>query len=263
MIDYLFVVLIAFFASGIGALLGIGGGIIMVPLFVILVKMPIQNAVAISLFTIVGTSTLVSSKFIKSKALNLELGLSLELATTIGAIAGSLIALRLAHNTLSLMFGLFLLVVSLSMFKKPEEIYSKSGRYSYFDAKEKREIFYDVKNMPAAYLLSLVAGLTSGMFGIGGGVLKVPLLVKVCKIPIKVATATSGFMVGITASAAAYVYFSKGSLNPYFAFLGLVGSLLGSKVGVAVHSLIKADLLRKIFAFSLIAIALFMIARVL
>ncbi|WP_022670586.1 sulfite exporter TauE/SafE family protein [Hippea alviniae] len=263
MIDYLFVVLISFFASGIGALLGIGGGVIMVPLFVLFVKMPIQNAVAISLFTIVGTSTLVSSKFIKNKALNLELGLSLELATTVGAIGGSLIALRLTHRTLSLMFGLFLFFVSFSMFRKVKETDTKAGKYSYFDEKEKKEIFYDVKNMPAAYLLSSVAGLASGMFGIGGGVLKVPLLVKVCKIPIKVATATSGFMVGITASAAAYVYFSKGSLNPYFAFLGLVGSLLGSKCGVVVHSKIKADLLRKVFAFSLIAIALFMIARAL
>jgi len=263
MVDYLYILLITSAASSIGGLLGIGGGILMVPLFVLLVKMKIQQAVAISLFTIIGLSMLVSSKHIKSKALNLPLGFTLELATTLGAILGSFVALNINHRLLTLLFSIFLVFVVFLMLKgKGKDTFNKeSGKYSYFDPQLGREVFYNIENMGFAYPISFIAGISSGMFGIGGGVLKVPILAKVCKLPMKVASATSSFMIGITASASAYVYFKHGSLNPLYAFISLIGAYIGAKVGVYLHSKLKNEDLKKVFAFMLLIIALEMFLR--
>ncbi|AEA34402.1 sulfite exporter TauE/SafE family protein [Hippea maritima] len=266
MIEFLSVSIISFLASSVGALLGIGGGVVMVPLFVMFCKLTIQQAVAISLFTIIGTSALVSSKFIKSGALNLKLGISLELFTTGGSIVGGLVALRLNHRLLSALFGLFLIGVAFLMSiknRKNMEKLAENGSFSYFDDKLNKNVFYTPKNLTAAYPISFAAGLTSGMFGIGGGVLKVPLLFKICKLPIKVATATSSFMVGITASAAAYIYYSNGVLIPQLAFFSMIGSLFGSRVGVLIHSKIDSEKLKQVFIYSLIVIAIFMIFKAL
>ncbi|WP_035589579.1 sulfite exporter TauE/SafE family protein [Hippea jasoniae] len=263
MIESFIVVFIgAFIASSVGALLGIGGGIIMVPIFVIFAHIPIQMAVAVSLFVIVSTSLLVSAKHIQSNALNLKLGVMLELVTTLGAIAGSLFALRLPHRLLVVLFGVFLIFISFSMFRKNRDVeQTEDGKFSYFDEKLKKNVRYDVKNLPFAFPLSFIAGITSGLFGIGGGVLKVPLLVKVCKIPVKVATATSSFMVGITAAAAVFIYFKGGFLRPDYAFLGLFGSFFGSRIGIKIHSAVNEDTLRVIFAVSLIVVAIVMVLK--
>ena len=263
MLDYLYVLLITSFASSLGALLGIGGGILMVPLFVLLVGLKIQQAVAISLFTIIGMSMLVSSKHLKSGALNLPLGFTLELSTTLGAILGSLVALNLSHRVLSLMFSVFLVFVVFLMLKgrKKDEAKISKGKYFYYDPKSDKKVFYDIENLSFAYPVSFIAGISSGMFGIGGGVLKVPILAKVCKLPMKVATATSSFMVGITASASAFVYFRHDNLNPFYAFASLFGAYVGSKVGVYFHSKVKNEDLRKIFAGVLFAIAVEMFVR--
>ncbi len=263
MVDYVYIFLITSISSSLGALLGIGGGILMVPLFVLFLGLEIQKAVAISLFTIIGMSMLVSSKHIKSGALNLPLGFTLELSTALGAIVGSFVALSLNHRVLSLLFSVFLLFVVYLMLKGRggEGKASECGRYSYFDEKLNRKIFYDIENLHFAYPISFVAGVSSGMFGIGGGVLKVPILAKVCKLPMKVATATSSFMIGITASASAYVYFRHGNLNPFFAFVSLIGALVGSKVGIYFHARMRNEDLKKIFAFVLLLIALDMFLR--
>jgi len=263
MVDFVYIFLITTLSSSLGALLGIGGGVLMVPLFVLFLGIEIQKAVAISLFTIIGMSMLVSSKHIKSGALNLPLGFTLELSTALGAILGSFVALNLNHRVLSILFSLFLLFVVYLMVKRKggRGELSEGGRYSYFDEKLNRRVFYEIKNLHVAYPVSFFAGVSSGMFGIGGGVLKVPILAKVCRLPMKVATATSSFMIGITASASAYVYFRHGNLNPLFAFVSLLGALVGSKVGVYFHSRVKNEDLKKIFAFVLFLIALEMFLR--
>ncbi len=263
MIDFLYVFLITTLSSSLGALLGIGGGILMVPLFVLFLGIEIQKAVAISLFTIIGMSMLVSSKHIKSGALNLPLGFTLELSTALGAILGSFVALNINHRILSLLFSVFLLFVVYLMLKGKggEGGVPGGGRYSYFDEKLKKKVSYDIENLHVAYPVSFIAGVSSGMFGIGGGVLKVPILAKVCRLPMKVATATSSFMIGITASASAYVYFRHGNLNPLFAFVSLLGALIGSRIGIYFHARVKNEDLKKIFAFVLLLIALDMFLR--
>ncbi len=263
MIDFLYVFLITTLSSSLGALLGIGGGILMVPLFVLFLGIKIQEAVAISLFTIIGMSMLVSSKHIRSGALNLPLGFTLELSTALGAILGSFIALNLNHRVLSLLFSVFLFLVVYLMLRGrgSEGQVLGGGKYSYFDERLNKKVYYDIENLHIAYPVSFVAGMSSGMFGIGGGVLKVPILAKVCRLPMKVATATSSFMIGITASASAYIYFRHGNLNPFFAFVSLIGALIGSKVGVYLHARIKNEDLKKVFAFVLLLIALDMFLR--
>ncbi|WP_025209412.1 sulfite exporter TauE/SafE family protein [Hippea sp. KM1] len=261
--DYLYILMISSIASSIGGLLGIGGGVLMVPLFVILLKIQIQQAVAISLFTIIGLSMLVSSKHIKSGALNLPLGFTLELSTTLGAIIGSIAALNINHKTLSLLFALFLMVIAVMTLKdkKAAQNIDTEGEYSYFDHQLNRKVFYTIKNLPIAYLVSFIAGVSSGMFGIGGGILKVPILANVCKLPMKVASATSSFMVGITASASAFIYFKHGRLNPFFAFVSLLGAYLGAKVGVYLHSRLRNDDIRRVFFVVLLIIAIEMFLR--
>ncbi len=262
MVDYLIIFVVATMATALGGLLGIGGGIIMVPLFVIFIKLKIQQAVAISLFTIIGMSMLVSSKHIKSGALNLPLGFTLELATTLGAIAGSFFALSINHRVLTLLFSFFLIFVVFLMLKgKKEDRYEfSSGKYSYFDHRLSKVVHYDIENLNLAYPVSFIAGVSSGMFGIGGGVLKVPILSKLCKLPMKVATATSSFMVGITASASAFVYYKHGSLDPFYAFVSLFGAYTGSRIGVYIHSRVRNEDLRKIFAGVMFIIAIYMFA---
>ncbi len=263
MIIYVVVLLIGIISSMAGALLGIGGGIIIVPALVMILKVPMHVAIAVSLATIVSTSMLVTSSNIKNGLINLKIGIILELSTSLFAIAASLIAVNLNQGTLKAAFGFFLLFIAFFMYKKPE---SKSdagskGEFSYYDARLGREIFYSVEHPVAAVSISSVAGFLSGLLGIGGGIVKVPILNTVCRIPMKVASATSSMMVGITAAAASFVYLKHGYIEPHYVFFASIGAILGSRIGLYVSKKVRNETIKMIFIVVLVFAAVEMIVK--
>ncbi len=262
--EYLIAFLIGIISSITGALLGIGGGIIIVPSLSIILKIPIHNAIAISLSTIVATSILVSAQNLKNGLINLDMAIKLEFVTAFFAITASFLAISIPQQTLKAVFGIFLIFIAFFMHNKkradiPENLSNAS--YSYIDPKDKKQVYYDIKNPKAAIVISSLAGFLSGLLGVGGGVIKVPILNGVCKIPMKAASATSSLMVGITASAASLIYFRHGYVLPDFVFFTSMGALLGSRIGLYVSKKSKNETLEIIFVVVLLIVAIEMIVR--
>ncbi|HHS49148.1 MAG TPA: sulfite exporter TauE/SafE family protein [Desulfurella acetivorans] len=256
--------------SGVfGALLGIGGGTFVVPLLVIFLHFPIHQAVAISLISIIATSSSVASANVYNKITNMKLGITLELATTLGAIAGSFIATFLKGNVIALIFSFVMGFIAYFMYNHKESqaqapvalaksVYSGS----YFDYALNKKVDYDVKNLGVGMLISAFAGAFSGMLGIGGGVLKVPAMNAFCKVPIKVAAATSNFMIGVTAAAGAFIYFGKGYIkNPLFVGLIVIGVVIGSKLSMPIIKKIQPAKIKNIFILFLVYLAIEMFIK--
>ncbi len=247
-ITFLLVALSGVLTGVLGALLGIGGGIFLIPVLVIGFGLPMHEAVAASVITIIATSSASASVYVDKGISNIRLGMSLEVMTTIGAVIGGLLANQLPGETLKKFFAVFLLFMSGVMISKMRKgstaliSYDPSlgihGRY--FDEADQRTIEYSVRRLSAAMLVSFVAGKLSGLLGVGGGLVKVPVMHLVCGVPMKAATATSNFMIGVTAAASAFIYFSHGHVNPLYtaaAVLGVLGgSLLGTRIGAKIRS---------------------------
>ncbi|OSS42208.1 putative membrane protein [Desulfurella amilsii] len=257
-------------ASGVfGAMLGIGGGTFVVPLLVIFLHFPIHQAVAISLISIIATSSSVASANVYNKITNMKLGITLELATTLGAIAGSFIGILLNGNIIALIFSFVMAFIAYFMYNHKEnaanntKIQAKSVYAgSYFDYALNKNVDYDVKNLGAGMLISTFAGAFSGMLGIGGGVLKVPAMNAFCKVPIRVAAATSNFMIGVTAAAGAFIYFGKGYIgNPLFVAIIVIGVVFGSKLSMPIMRKIPPSRIKNIFILFLVYLAIEMFIK--
>ncbi len=262
--DYLIVFIVGIISSITGALLGIGGGIIIVPALAIILKLPMQNAIAVSLATIVSTSILVTAENVKKNMINFDMGLSLELTTSVFAISASFIAVNLSQHILKAAFGFFLLFIAVFMYKKPKKKDApcdSSSRYSYFDPKLDKTVYYNVEHPYMAVAISSLAGFLSGLLGIGGGVVKVPILNGVCRIPMKVASSTSALMVGVTAAAASFVYLRHGYILPYLVLFTSLGAVFGSKIGLYISKNSKNETIEKIFVVVLIVTAVEMIIK--
>jgi len=261
--------LIGILSGVFGAMLGIGGGTFVVPLLVIFLHFPIHQAVAISLISIIATSSSVASANVYNKITNMKLGITLELATTLGAIAGSVIATFLKGNVIALIFSFVMAFIAYFMYNHKESqtqasIIEAKSVYagSYFDYALNKKVDYDVKNLGVGMLLSAFAGAFSGMLGIGGGVLKVPAMNAFCKVPIKVAAATSNFMIGVTAAAGAFIYFGKGYIkNPLFVGLIVIGVVIGSKLSMPIIKKIQPSKIKNIFILFLVYLAIEMFIK--
>ncbi len=256
--------------SGVfGAMLGIGGGTFVVPLLVIFLHFPIHQAVAISLISIIATSSAVASENVYNKITNMKLGITLELATTLGAISGAFIATLLSTKTIELLFSFVMGFIAYFMYHHKEDLgennYLQTKSVyasSYYDFALKKNIEYDVKNLGAGLIISALAGAFSGILGIGGGVLKVPAMNTFCKVPIKVAAATSNFMIGVTAAAGAFIYFGKGYLkNPLVVSLIVIGVVLGSKLSMPIIKKIQPNKIKKVFVLFLVYLAIEMFIK--
>ncbi len=256
--------------SGVfGALLGIGGGTFVVPLLVIFLHFSIHQAIAISLIAIIATSSSVASVNVYNKVTNMKLGITLELATTLGAIAGSFIGTLLKGNVVSLIFSFVMAFIAYFMYfhkenETKEYVVKRKSVYadSYFDYALNQNIDYDVKNLSAGLAISAFAGAFSGMLGIGGGVLKVPAMNVFCKVPIKVAAATSNFMIGVTAAAGAFIYFGKGYIEkPIFVALIVIGVILGSKLSIPIIKKVPPSKVRNFFILFLVYLAIEMFIK--
>ncbi len=263
----------------LGAVLGTGGGVFLVPILVLAMGQPMHVAVATSLVTVVATSCAVASVNVERGTANMRLGMTLEIATALGALAGGLTAGFLAPRALEGLFAAALLPTAAMMWRgrtghrpaapretgtgfeasEAESLGALGDRY--LDEAEGREVAYRVERLPAGLAISFLAGNLSGLLGIGGGVFKVPALNLLCGVPIKAAAATSNFMIGVTASASAFLYYGRGEVRPSLAAGAVLGALAGSALGATLNRRIRAVVVRRLFAGLLGLVALWMLVR--
>jgi uncharacterized membrane protein YfcA len=235
--------LLAFIASlgagGFGAMVGVGGGLIIVPLLSVGLGVPLHNAIAVSLLGVIAVSTTASASYLRSGLADRRLGLRLLGATALGGIIGGYVAGLLDARLLSAVFGVVLVLVALQMLRgqrgQVAEAVGEPGwmefDWSYVEPTTGREVAYRARNVGPAAAVSVFAGALSGLLGIGGGVINVPTMNVLMGIPIRVATTTSTYMLGATAAASAVLYFSRGDVDPALAGPVVVGVFIGARAG--------------------------------
>ena len=245
----------------LGAALGVGGGIFMVPFLVLVFDIPIHQAVAASLAAIVATSSAVAAVNVERGLANIRLGIALEVTTALGSVAGALLANRLSGAAVQLLFGLTLLPVSVLMFLKgrralrhgpaasgPRAAKSSAFDAAFYDPAAGGHTNYEVRNMAPASGISFFAGSLSGLLGIGGGVVQVPVMNLLCGVPMKAAAATSNFIIGVSAAASAFVYFRRGLMPLELTGVIVTGVLLGSFIGIYALYRARSEKLQIVFS---------------
>jgi uncharacterized membrane protein YfcA len=250
-------------AGTFGALLGLGGGVFLVPFLVLVFNLPMHQAIATSIIGVIATSSAGAAMNLERQTVNVRLGMLLETATVVGAIFGGITANYLSNDVLAKIFATLLLIVSVVMIRrnsgnKNEETVHQDGVLpgSYRDDAKGILVTYAVKRVPALMAVSLVAGNISGLLGVGGGIFKVPAMHIISGLPMKAAAATSNFMIGVTAAASAFIYFSHGHLNPLIGSAAALGVLGGSFVGIRISRRIHSRMLVWIFAGVLMLVSL-------
>jgi uncharacterized membrane protein YfcA len=232
-------------AGTLGSLLGLGGGIIVVPALTLLLHVDIRYAVGASIVSVIATSSGAAAAYVREHITNLRIAMLLETATTTGAISGSLLAGMVGGRWLYVLFGLLMAYSALAMLRNGGASHPRSAdnftsdrladrlqlHGEYYDRAERRHIAYRVRRTPLGLALMYAAGVVSGLLGIGSGALKVPAMDLAMGLPIKVSTATSNFMIGVTAAASAGVYFARGDVDPFVAAPVAAGVLIGATVG--------------------------------
>ena len=262
--------LAAIVAGLLGSLVGLGGGVLIVPLLTLVFGFPIYFAIGASIISVIATSSGAAAAYVKDHMTNLRVGMFLELGTTIGAISGAFLAGYLAPNLLSIIFGIILLTSAAPLvFKIGEElpqgvkndhwarIFNLSG--SYPDHHLHRTVPYQVTHTPLGLAMMYVAGLISGLLGIGSGTFKVLALDVAMRLPMKVSTTTSNFMIGVTAAASAGIYFSRGDIPPLIAAPVALGILIGALAGARLLAHLSNKILRIIFLAVIIVAAVEMV----
>ncbi|MDR2698144.1 MAG: sulfite exporter TauE/SafE family protein [Candidatus Methanoplasma sp.] len=247
-------------ASTLGTIFGIGGGIVFIPVLTILFDLSAGEAVAVSLVGIISTSTGAAAFHVRRGAANVRLGLLLEITTSIGAMVAALFAVYAENWVLLVIFGCVLIYSAASMMLRKERIieHSEEGGdmvFSYRNERDPAEKRYEVRNVGSGLLVCTGAGMLSSLTGVGGGTIKIPLMNVHMHIPIKVATATSSYMIGITAFSGAVVYFIHGDLLLDYAAAIAVGAFFGSFIGTRISKRIDAGPLRRYFSVLLLAIS--------
>ena len=268
--------IVAFGAGIIGAIFGIGGGIIIVPALTILFGLDVHLAIGASIVSVVATSLSATGTYVKEEKVNMRLGLFLEIGTAFGALLGAFIAVFLEEKVLFIIFSVVLLYAAYVMYqssKIPEHLQLASendwiaeklhldGKYPEIirntnNEEERINKPYPVQNTPHVFGISIGAGIASGLLGVGGGFIKVPTLVKVSKLPMKAAAATSNFMIGVTASTSAIVYLKHGYVYPVLAIPVAFGTLFGALLGSVLVRYIHPTKLRAYFALLLVLISI-------
>ena len=256
-------------AGSLGALLGIGGGVLMVPFLVLALGLPMQAAVGISLATVIATSSGVSAGTAGRRLINVRLGMVLEIATTAGAIFGAWLAAMLSQATLQVLFGLVTAGSGIAMLRRLNrrnvildpgaQPGALGGRY--FEQESGREVVYSVRRLPVGLGVSFGAGSVSTLLGVGGGIIKVPALTSWCGVPLRASAATSAFMVGVTAAAGAVIYFVRGDIVLWMAAAAVLGVLAGTRTGLLLGERSKARDLKRLMALVLFVVSVLMFAR--
>jgi uncharacterized membrane protein YfcA len=259
-------------AGFLGALAGLGGGVLIVPLLTVGFGIDIRYAIGASIVSVIATSSGAAATYVRDQITNLRVGMFLELATTTGAMAGAYLAGFVRPAALFLVFGLILGSSAVPLLVRigeelPEGVvgdsWSKRLRLgsSYHEDALDQTVTYQVARVPLGLGMMWVAGLLSGLLGIGSGAFKVLAMDVGMRLPMKVSTTTSNFMIGVTAAASAGIYFSRGDVNPLIAAPVALGVLLGAGIGSRFLTRLRNKTLRLIFVPLLLVIALQMILR--
>jgi len=260
------VFLISAAAGLLGALTGLGGGVVVTPALTLLLGVDMRYAIGASLVSVIATSSGAAAAYVREGFSNIRIGMFLEIATTIGAVVGAYLATRTPTAILAIIFGLVLLHSAwLSTRPHPSLTTHQADplatRFklngSYPDGQEKKS--YQVTHVKSGFALMFGAGTVSGLLGIGSGALKVIAMDQIMRIPFKVSTTTSNFMIGVTAAASAGIYLSRGYIEPVLAMPVMLGVLTGSLVGARQLVSARVRVLRWIFALAVGAMAIEMI----
>ncbi len=263
-------------AGAFGGLLGLGGGVLIVPLLTLGFGLPLREAIGASLVCVIVTSSASASVYLRRDVANLRLGMTLEMFTALAALAGGLVAFVLPDRVLALMFAALLLFVAATMARNrgaeladrptpddaehpaaaPAETAPGNGLAASLSGPG-----YRVRNLGRGVLGSLLAGVVSALFGVGGGIVKVPLMNLAMGVPLRVATATSNLMIGVTASAGGLIYLLRGGIDPYVAAPLAVGVFAGASLAARVADRIDLRLLRLLFVVVLVVTASQMVLK--
>ena len=257
----------SYFAGLLGSLTGLGGGFIIIPLLTLILHVDIHYAIGASLVSVIATSSGSAAAYVKEGLTNIRLGMFLEIATTAGAFTGAVLAIYIPAQFIAVLFGVILIFSAImSLRQKAEQIVhqqtflSKKFKLGGSYPMNGEVIEYGVSNVAGGFFMMIFAGIISGLLGIGSGALKVIAMDGVMRIPFKVSTTTSNFMIGVTAAASAVVYLQRGYIHPGLAMpvvIGvLFGALTGSKILVNTSS---STWLRWMFAIVITVIAIQMI----
>jgi uncharacterized membrane protein YfcA len=243
-------------AGSLGALLGIGGGVFLVPFLNLVIGLPFLSAAGISLMTVIATSSAVSAYSSGRQLINLRLGMVLEVATVLGAFVGSLAVGVLSDRQLHLLFAAVMAGIALIMMTRLDrrnvildptvDPGTLGGRF--YEQESGGEVSYRVRRLPLGLGVSFAAGVLSILLGIGGGTLKVPALNAWCGVPMRAAAATSAFMIGVTALAGAIKYYVRGDIRPELAAAAVLGVLAGSRAGFWIGARARAKGLKALMA---------------
>jgi uncharacterized membrane protein YfcA len=253
-------------AGGLGATLGIGGGIFLVPFLTIVLGMPIGVAAAISLTTVIGTSSTVTAGRTGSHLVNYRLGMVLEVATAAGSLLGGITAQYMNQHVLERTFAavtMLVAIVTVLRVNRRNVIVGDDVDHGPLGGRFVEEesggvVTYRVKRVPLALAASFVAGNVSSLLGIGGGVIKVPVLNVWCGVPLRAAAATSAFMIGVTAAAGAIIYFGNGQVVPALAAAAVLGVQAGSAAGMHFTAKVSSRSLKMMLAVVLFGVSLSM-----
>jgi uncharacterized membrane protein YfcA len=264
------IVLIASVLAGfVGSLTGLGGGVIVTPVLTLFLKVDLRYAIGASLISVIATSSGAAAAYVRDGLSNIRIGMFLEVATTLGALFGAYLGAHIPTGTLSIIFGIVLLQAAWQATRERRE--SKptlppdpaverlklNGSYSAEGGAER----YSAHRIKTGFGLMFGAGTLSGLLGIGSGSLKVIAMDQAMQLPFKVSTATSNFMIGVTAAASASVYLSRGYVNPAIVMPVMLGVLCGSTVGARFLPHLPVPLLRRMFAIVVAVIGLQMIVE--
>jgi len=254
-------------AGFLGALTGLGGGVVIVPLLTLVFHVDLKYAIGAALVSVIATSSGAAAAYVKEGYSNVRVGMFLEIATTIGAISGAGLALYLKANVIAIIFGVVLIYSAYtsirpqphdSIKQQPDRLATWLQMDSTYPTANGLES-YHVSGIPLGFLLMFVAGVLSGLLGIGSGAVKVLAMDKAMKLPFKVSTTTSNFMIGVTAAASAGIYLSRGYIDPGLAMPVMIGVLMGSLTGARVLANANVRILRIVFSTVIGALALEMI----
>jgi uncharacterized protein len=254
-------------AGFLGSLTGLGGGVVIVPLLTLLFHVDIRYAIGAALVSVIATSSGAAAAYVKEGYSNIRVGMFLEIATTVGALAGAALALHLHVSVIAIIFGVVLIYSAIASLREKDEDLRDRGpdhiatllRMDSTYPTAKGLTAYHVRGVPLGFTMMFGAGVLSGLLGIGSGAVKVLAMDQAMKLPFKVSTTTSNFMIGVTAAASAGIYLRRGYIDPGIAMPVMLGVLGGSLVGARILAGAKVRSLRMVFSVVIGFLALEMI----
>ena len=267
-LTFTLILLLAAYSAGLlGSLTGLGGGVVVIPVLTLGFGVDFHYAIGAALVASIATSSGSGSAYVKEGITNIRLGMFLEIATTLGAVCGAAVAIYLNNNVIAVIYGAVLLLTAAMQQRRKSDHEGVQGseaarRLKLFGTWPQRDgtvRAYELRNVGGGFGVMYVAGVLSGILGIGSGVLKVLAMDSMMKVPFKVSTTTSNFMMGVTACASAVVYVQRGVIVPEIAFPVMIGVLLGALTGARLLKTMNVRVLRQIFCVAITLVALNMI----